>query len=239
VGDLSIEYLLFKINKLKLNFASNNNSNYTCNVILSHFFSNRNADKRKGYKLSSIHLKYQEQNINKYNPFSAINMLNSSYEKDEIERNFSLLFKGHSKDNKKYLELQNDHYIGTTGNYNGKESLTGNRFRILLVTKIDKKNELKFSTTLKNENQLVTTEDNKTNYIEAYEKKFELKHKFKIKTNKLKKENKLDITAMSILQYKDENDGFGYLFSENITLSYNISKKNESFSFLRKIKNKN
>ena len=237
VADLSSEYYFSKRNRLNINLAGNNSSNYSYNLIFSHyFFSNESNNSKKRKSLSSIHLKYQDQNTNKYNPFSVSNMLNSSYNKDDIERSLSLLFKGRTSNNKTYFELQNDFYIGIMDDFVGDEKLTGNKFKIQVETDLNENNQLKFTTTLKNEEQLSTGE---REYTDVYEKKFELKHKVKFEYGKSenRKKNKNSLNLMSLLQYKDEIDGFGYLLSENITLILNPRKAN-FFNFLNNSKYK-
>jgi len=224
VGDVSGEYSFTdKRDKINFNFAGNNNSNYSYNLVFSHNFGGNTA---KGSRsLSSVHLKFQEQNTNKYNPFSVSNMLNSSYEKDEIERSFSFLFKGKSSDRKIYFEIQNDFYLGKAKIISAIEELTGNKFQIQIEADLDKNNILKFTTSLKNEEELSTTT---RKYIDNSEKKYELKHKFNYNIkNKTSKIGNKSFNLISILQYKDEFDGFGYLISENI--NFTITPNRSSF----------
>ena len=233
VGDVSGEYSFAdKKNKVNFNFTGNNNSSYSYNLVASHNFGNTT---KRGRSLSSIHLKFQDQNINKFNPFSVSNMLNSSYEKDATERSFSLLFKGRSSDRKIYFEIQNDFYLGTAVIATKEENLTGNKFKVQVETDLDKNNNLKFQVSLKEEEQFSNTE---RKYIDNYEKKYEIKHKFKYDYgNKKAKSQQNSFSLMSLLQYKDEFDGFGYLISENITFSI-IPNKSNLFNFIKNSKYK-
>jgi len=122
----------------------------------------------------------------------------------------------------------------------GNEELTGNKFKIQFEAELDKNNILKLTTNLKNEEQLSSTE---RKYIDNYEKKYELKHKFNFDFTK--KKNSINQTRthksfslMSLLQYKDEFDGFGYLISENITFTITPNNSTKLFSYIKDSKYK-
>ena len=220
VGDLNLKYSFSNANIINTNFAWNNNSNYSYNIILSHFFKANNS--------SSVHIKFQDQNISKYNPFSVSNVFN-----DEKERSFSFLFKGRDFQNI-YFELQNDFYQGNHKDELIEEDLIGNKLKIQIEMDLSKNNQLKLTSTLKNEDQINNSENNEK-YFEEYEKKIELKYKFKYNYGTNKKNN---ISLMSLLQYKDENDGFGSLLSENISFTINPAKDNTYLYFFENSKYK-